>query len=142
MGNAISKILTANYPGDPASLAWIRHPRDAKTYDALEDSTGQPLQPTPWAAAVQKLHTTSLPITEGVGANESVGIIGDFSQCLIGTVNSGLNIRILDSGSVTDSNGVQYNAASQLMRLVVAHLRADVALLRPSWFTNMTGITA
>ena len=34
-----------------------------------------------------------------------------------------------------------WNATDQLMRHIVAYLRADVALLRPTWFTVLSGIT-
>jgi hypothetical protein len=43
---------------------------------------------------------------------------------------------------VTDASGGTVNPISQLMRFVVAHLRADVALPRPTWFAVLTGVTA
>jgi HK97 family phage major capsid protein len=142
VSNAVYKVMNANYPGEPSALAWVRHPREAKTYDALKEVGGQPLQPTPWAAAIQKLQTTSLPTTEGGGGNESIGIIGDFAQCVVGMRTSGLTIRILEAGSVTDSDGITHQAASEMKRLIVAYLRADVVLLRPTWFTLLSGITS
>ncbi len=130
--SAIGAIFAANYPGDPSALSLILHPRDAESLDSLEDSTGQPLQPTPWTAQLRKFTTTSLPTNLGGGSNESLAVLGDFSQLLFGMRTSGVTIRIVDSGSVTDSAGTTWNATSQLMRLVVAYLRADVCVLRPS----------
>jgi HK97 family phage major capsid protein len=140
--SAVEKVLSANFPGEISALAWVNHPRTAKTYDALEDTTGQPLQPTPWASQLTRMTTTSLPINEGGGTNEAVGVIGDFTQCVVGMRNEALNIRILEAGEVTDATGVTINAVSQMARFVVAYLRADVALLRPNWFTVLSGITA
>jgi HK97 family phage major capsid protein len=138
---AVGKAYAANYPGDPGGLSCVMNPREGETFDSLEDTTGQPLQPTPWAAALKKFATTSLPITEGGGGNESSMIVGDFSQVVIGMRTSGAMVRILESGTVTDSDNQVHEAASQLKKLIVAYLRADVVLLRPSWMTVLSGIT-
>ena len=76
------------------------------------------------------------------GSNESYSIVGDFSQLAFGMRTKGVVVRVLDSGTVTDGNSDSWNATSQLMRHVVVYLRADVAILRPTWFTVLTGITA
>ncbi|MEI8375357.1 MAG: phage major capsid protein [Planctomycetota bacterium] len=138
---AVLDILTANYPGRLEDLAWIQHPRTANSYDALADTLYQPLKASPWVAAPQRFMTTSLPINGGGGSNESTDIIGDFSQLLIG-IRQQVNIRVLDSGSVTDADGASWSAESQLMKLVVAYMRADTVLLRPTWFSTISGITA
>lgn len=138
---AVGSILDANYQGEVSGMSWITNPRDGLTFDGLTDTTGQPLNPTPWAGDLRRLSTTSLPADEGGGSNESVSIIGDFSQVLVGMRTTGVNIRILDSGQVSDANET-HNATSQLKKIIVAHLRADVALLRPSWMTVLSGITA
>lgn len=139
---AIGSIFSANYPGDASGLAWVSHPRDAETYDGLTDSTGQPLMPTPWAGALKRFTTTSLPTDEGGGSNESIGIVGDFSQVLIGMRTKGANVRILDAGNVTDADGKVHDAASELKKLIVVYLRADVAVMRPAWLSVLAGITA
>lgn len=138
---AIGKIMNANYPAQSDSLAWIQHPRDAETYDGLVDTTGQPLNPTPWAAGLNRFTTASVPSDLGAGDNESQAIIGDFSQVVVGMRTSGINIRVLESGSVEDEDGNFHEATSELKRLIVAYLRADVAVLRPQWLTVMNGIT-
>jgi len=137
---AVGKIITANYAGGVEGLAWINSPRTAEDYDGIEDGDGNPIVLSPWTAKLQRFVTTSIPITL-VGGAESVGIIGDFTQLVFG-IRQQLMIRILDSGSVTDSSGTTWNAASQLMRLVVAYLRADTCLLQPAHFCKLTGITS
>jgi len=68
-------------------------------------------------------------------------LLGDFSQVVIGMRTRGLVIRVLDSGTVTDSNSVSHQAHSELKRLIVAYLRADVCVIRPTWLTKLTGVT-
>ncbi len=48
---------------------------------------------------------------------------------------------MLESGTVTDSAGVTHNAASELKKLIVAYMRADIGVLRPTWMTKLTGVT-
>lgn len=132
---AVGDIMTANFPGEAGELSWIMHPRDETVMDLWKDGEGQPAQLTPWLAKLKRLRTTSLPTTEGAGGNESVSIIGHFRQMLFGTRTTGVVIRVLDSGTVTDSAGDTHVAESELKRLIVAYMRADVALLHPSWFT-------
>jgi HK97 family phage major capsid protein len=139
---AIGDIMAANYPGTVEQLAWINHPRTDDTLDGLADTTGQPLQPTPRVQKLRRYSTTSLPINEGGGTDESVSVVGDFSQLVVGMRTRGITIRVLDAGTVTDSVGDSINANTQLMRHIVAYVRADVAVLRPSWFTVMDGITS
>lgn len=133
ISSMVAKVYGQNYPGEPASLSLVYHPSVAAVYDGLVDTVnGQPLMPTPWAAAVKRHMTTKIPTTNMV--------IGDFSEVLIG-VRQNVRIRVLQSGSATDSSGTTWNAADQLMYLIVAHLRADVAVMRPSYFTVASGVT-
>lgn len=137
---AVGDILAANYPGEVSALSWIRHPRDAETYDGLLDTTDQPLRPTPWAEQLRKFHTTSISTTEDT--NKSFMVYGAFNELLIGMRTSGVVLEVLREGTITDSDSTTWNATTQLMRHVRAYLRADVALLRPTWFTVSTGVTA
>lgn len=139
---SVGDILGANYDGEIDDLAWIRHPRDAETFDGLQDTTNQPMRPTPWAEQIRKLHTTSISTTEGGSSNESYFVYGDFRQMLIGMRTTGVVLELLREGTVTDANSDTWNATTQLMRHVRAYLRADIALLRPTWFTVSTGVTA
>ncbi|MCH2210092.1 MAG: phage major capsid protein [Fuerstiella sp.] len=139
---AIGDVMAANYAGDVSGLAWINHPRTDDTLDGLQDTTNQPLMPTPRVAQLRRLSTTALPITEGGSSDESVSIVGDFSQLAFGMRTRSVVVRILDAGTATDSSGDSWNANTQLMRHIVAYMRADVAVLRPTFFTALTGITA
>jgi HK97 family phage major capsid protein len=102
--SAIGKILTANYPGDLASLAWIANPREWQTYDSLVDTTHQPLRPTEWASKPQRLSTTSIPINLGAGSDSEM-IVGDFSQMAMAVKTKGVQMQVFDQGSATDETG-------------------------------------
>ena len=140
--SAIKSIFEANYDRELRDVAWVTNPRDGATYDGLADTTGQPLRPTPWAADMRRFSTTSIATDEGGGSNESYMIVGDFRQCLVGMRTSGVNLEVLREGTVTDSSGDSWNATTQLLRHVRAYMRVDVALLRPTWFTVLSGVTA
>lgn len=131
---AVGDILAANYPGELSDLAWILNPTDAELLDNLsETGTGAPLAKTPWTAAPKQLITTNLT------AGHS--IIGHFPSLVVGMRSRGVVIRVLDAGSATDSDSVTWNAADQLMKLVVCHMRLDVAIMRPAWFSVLSGLT-
>jgi hypothetical protein len=100
----------------------------------------QPLRPSPWAEQLQKLFTTSISITEGTGA-DSYSVVGSFKEMLIGMRTTGVQIRRIPAGTATDADGVTHSAVDELKEWIVAFLRADVAILRPSWFTVLSGIT-
>lgn len=141
VSEAVEAILTANYTGDISDLAWLLHPREAAAYDQLIGTVdGEPLQPTRWVGQLKQHYTTKLPINGGGGGNEASMIVGDFSQLIIG-VRAAARIEILPVGTVTDGDGVTHNAAAELKRLIRAYLRMDVACLRPSHFTVLSGIT-
>ena len=139
-GTAVKEVLVDNYAGPISSLAWVGHPRDFAILDGLQDTTNQPLQPTEWVRQLRKFSTTSIATTEGGGSDESYAVIGDFSQVLVGMRTRGVQLRVANDGSVTDSSSTTFNATSQLMRHIVAFLRADSAVLRPTHFTYMSGI--
>ncbi len=142
VSSAVKKILQGNYNDDVANLAWIQNPRDAATYDGLQDTLHQPLRPTPWASKLQQLFTTSVSTVEGAGKNESFAVVGDFSQMLIGMRTSGIVLRRINDGAAADVAGITHNAVTELKEFIVAYLRADVAILRPTWFSVLSGITA
>ena len=138
---AVGDIYERDYTGDVGSLSWIRHPRDARTYAGLTDTTGQPLMAPEWASGLRKFQTTKLPADGGDGTDESLGIIGDFSELVIG-MRTRMNIRFTRDARVTDLDGNVHNAADELKGMFIAYLRADVAVLRPQFFQKLTGITA
>ena len=141
--NAIGDVYAANYQGDVSGLSWISSPRDVDLLSNLKtgiSSDNTPLMMPERVKMLQHFQTTSVDTDEGSGSDESWSIIGDFSQCVVGMRTSGVNIRIASDGTVNDGSS-DINATSQLMRHVVAYMRADVALLRPKWFTVLSGIT-
>ena len=138
VSSAIESIQAANYPEEDASgLAWIANPRDFKTYDGLVDTTGQPLQPTPWASQLRRMSTTSLEATAG----STSMVIGDFSQVILGVKPSGMRFEIFREGVASDENGDEYNAISQMLVWLRAYIRMDTAIIKPQFFTKLTGVT-
>lgn len=140
--SSVRQVFEANYPGEPSGLAWIMHPRDAATYDGLVEATeGQPLRPTPWAGELRQLMTTSMPTDLGGGA-ESQMIVGDFSEVVVGMRTTGVRVELLREGAITDDEGETHNLASEMKVAIRAYLRADVAVMRPAFFTVLSGVTA
>ncbi|MGH8597202.1 MAG: phage major capsid protein, partial [Gammaproteobacteria bacterium] len=92
----IQNILNAN--GKPNAV--ILCPRDAVKLGGLLDTTNQPMQTPPLYRDLLQLVTTSLPVTEGAGANESSSYIGDFTQLWWGVRDS---IRVEVSTEEGDS---------------------------------------
>jgi HK97 family phage major capsid protein len=141
MTTAVKELLVDNYSGDISGLAWIAHPRDYATYDGLVDTTNQSLRPTQWVGDLKRFSTTELPINGGAGTNESSMIVGDFTQCVLGMRTNGVQIRVSADGIANDGSS-DINATSQLLRWIIAFVRADVAVLRPDHFTALTGVLA
>jgi HK97 family phage major capsid protein len=141
---AIGSILSSNYAGEISGLSWIANPREGAKYDSLAtgiSSDKTPLPRTPWVSQLQTRYTTSLPITEGAGAESSM-ILGSFSEMIIGMRTRGVTIEVLPAGTATDAAGTTWNAASQMMRWVRAYLRVDMGLMHPAFFNVMTGVAA
>ena len=141
MTTAIKELLVDNYNGDISGLAWIAHPRDFVTYDGLVDTTNQLLRPTQWVGDLQRFATTEMPIDGGGRSNESSMIVGDFTQVVLGMRTNGVQIRV-SADRIANDGSSDINATSQLLRWIVAYVRADVGVLRPDHFTVMNGVTA
>ncbi|MEX0624570.1 phage major capsid protein [Saccharospirillum sp.] len=137
VSQAVGSIMGANYTNDPEGLSWIMNPRDGGTYDRLVAGDNQPLRPSPWAGALNRLPTTSL---EPVGGETNM-IIGDFSQVLVGMRTGGVVFDVVDSGSISDGENT-INAASQFVRFLRARVRFDAVMMRPDWLTVLRGVTA
>jgi HK97 family phage major capsid protein len=132
LADAVGRLLTQNERGP---FAAVMHPRTFSTCDRLVDSTGQPMQKPDSVRALRFLTTTSLPTNLGAGANEAPVIVGDFGQLAIG-VRQNLEIEISRDGQDSTGRGFQRNEV-----LIRATLRADVALLRPTAFCTLGGVT-
>ena len=143
MTTAITSILAANYPDDISDLAWIMNPTIGGTYDGLvsgitNDNT--PLEPTPWVRQLQRFFTTNLAVYGSPQVYNMV--LGRFSECLVGMRTSGVVIDVLDQGQVTDEDSTSWNATTQFLRFVRARIRIDALLMRPTWFTVLSGVEA
>ena len=122
--NAVTECLKDNETPN----ALILHPRDDGILAALLDTTNQPMRRPDRIQELQVLTTTTLPTTQGAGA-ESSAIVGDFTQLLIG-------VRREISLSIDRSLGF---AEFQLQLRGIA--RVDCLVARPSAFCVLSGIT-
>lgn len=122
--NARTNLLSANHTPN----AIIAHPRDEGTYVGLTDGDGQPLMMPAAVSSIPMLTTTSVPTDGGVGTNESMILMGDFSRLMLG-IRSEVRIEILRE---TFADRLQYG--------FLAHLRADVVLEHRAAFSKITGI--
>jgi len=138
---AVRRILDSNFQGDVSSLAWVRSPNIGEAYDGLVDSTGQPLQPTPWASKLQVFHTTTIPDTLGSGGNESEMYFGDFSQVAI-FVRRGVTIELLREGLLANAVDGDENLISEFKYAIRCSMRVDVLCLRPDHFVFADGVTS
>jgi HK97 family phage major capsid protein len=113
----------------PTAAVW--HPRTARTYRKMKDSTGQPLRAPEPVNSLPKLSTTSVPINQTQGTATGVCstvLMGDFTQAILG-MREGLNITLLRE---------RFADTGQLA--FVAHIRADVAFAHPESFVKLLGV--
>lgn len=125
---AIREVQTRN--ADVTGL--IAHPRTWATLAGLADTTGQPLRAPEYASAITQHSTTGVPadLTVGSATTCSLMFAGDWSRLLIG-VRPSISIRIIrDSSRYVD----------ELSTVIIAHVRADIALEQPAAFSVEKGI--
>ena len=111
--------------------AAIYHPRTARTYRKLKDTTNQPLEAPAPLDTLPKLTTTSVPIdqTQGTAAGIcSTVLMGDFRRAILG-MREMLNIQMLNQ---------TYAATGEIG--FIAHIRADVGFATPSSFCKLIGV--
>jgi HK97 family phage major capsid protein len=125
LSRARTAILTANQ----SPTAFVMHPRDEGTFTDLVDADGNPLVMPTRLAEIPMYTTTSLPVDGGAGDDESTIIAGDFRRLMVG-IRSEIRVEILKTTAYT--NNLQY--------IVLAHLRADVAVTHPGAFFTLTGV--
>lgn len=141
LSNAVGKIYENNYPGEPSELSVIMPPRDATVLDQMTDLEGRTLEPTKWVGALKKFTTTSMRTNLGAGSDESEALVIHGPSVLIG-IRRQLEGQLLNSGTARDEYGVEINAVTQHCKFLRLTMFADVALLRPTWATAVTGILA
>ena len=116
-----------------APTAAIWHPRTARTYRKLKDTTGQPLVAPEPVASMPKLSTTAVPIdqTQGTAAGIcSTVLMGDFSEAILG-IRESLTILRLDQ---------TFAANGQIG--FWARMRGDVAFAHEASFCKLIGVKA
>lgn len=125
---AVEAIAEANLTAEAAIL----HPRDAGSLDRKKDGSGNPLEaPESWRS-LRKVTTTSLPIDEGVGSDESVAFVGGFDELYMG-------VRMPITFEISREADNAFRDFQILFRCV---LRADFGVARPTGLTVISGITA
>jgi HK97 family phage major capsid protein len=126
-----------NENGQPTGV--IMSPRTAGAIDRLKEATtNAPLTPPASYAALSKYVTKQIPDTliHGTSTVASAAIVGNFSQIVMGLAPSEGGLR----GIRID---VSREAAFDTLELLIrAYIRADIAILRPRWFTTIKGILA
>ena len=129
-----NKLVDAVFAGPennaPAPTAMIYHPRTGKTIAKIKDGQGLPLIYPTEVANVPKMMTTSIPITETLGANSDCSsiITGYFPHMLVG-IRTGLRIDVLKE---------RYGEFMQYGFL--AHMRGDMQLAQKKSFAHIRGI--
>jgi HK97 family phage major capsid protein len=137
-GSAIGKCLAANAEID--SLSILQNSDVDTALDGLVDTLYQPLRPSPNFAKIAdagRKYVANGIVTSGTPAS-TYAVVGDFSQVLIGMQQS-LMIEVSREGGygVGESAG---NAFAQGQVLLRALIMCDVAILRPTWFAQISDI--
>ncbi len=114
-----------------APTAAIWHPRTARTYRKLKDTTNQPLEAPDPLGTLPKLSTTAVPIdqTQGTATTQcSTVLMGDWTEAILGMRE---NLTILRLDQTFAANG-------QIG--FWARLRADVGFAHGASFCKLIGI--
>lgn len=131
--DAVTAVRTAN--GEPSAA--ILHPRDVGTLAKLTGTANDHyLAPPEEIRNLRRLTTTQVPANRGGGANESLAFIGDFSWLWYG-IRTALTVET--SRQAADSSG---SAFANMQVWIRAYVRMDTAVVRPGFFTVLSGITA
>lgn len=130
--NARLPILTSN--GMPSGVVYS--PREEVWLEQLKDGDGRYLLPPESWTRMKKVSTNQIPtnMVQGQRDDASCSFTGDFSQMLIGMRT---NLVIEASRQAADASG---SAFGDLQIWIRGYLRADVCVVRPTWFTVIKGI--
>ena len=109
------------------ATGWCMTPAVFEAFETLADAAGNPIQVQ---ASVERLkREVSNQVPTGYA------ILGDYSQVLYG-VRKSIELKMAEAGAGSGSEAFSRNQV-----LIRAIVRADVAILRPTWFTKLTGIS-
>lgn len=150
-GTAIGRCLAAN--AELANLSVLHNSDVEVALDNLVDTQHQPLRPSPNYASIRDrgaVYTANGIATEGDPAS-TYSLIGDFSQVLFG-MQQNLQLEVSKTGGYVASQAVdlplgqsiavgdQVDAFSRGMYLIRAMMMVDVAIIRPSFFSQVADI--
>ena len=125
-------------PSATSSGCPTRRSRKPASASAAPSATGQPLNPPDSFRSLERYVTAQVPnnFTQGTSNVASDAFVGDWSQFAIGMRTS---IRIEATQLGADENGLGFASLSVLVR---AWMRVDFAVLQPSAFVVISGLTA
>jgi HK97 family phage major capsid protein len=126
----VQKLLEANVPLEQADRNAIMSPRTWATFEGLSASDGQPLQRPRALDRMEFRPTTSIPNDLGVGTDESIAIMGDFRDLVMG-------VRM---EATVEALRLQTYATNLLVEFV-GWTRVDFMVRRPASFVVCSGIT-
>lgn len=110
----------------------IFNPSVSAILDGLTAGDDQPLNPPrSFESLKNRLVTNQVPNNLGIGENETISVMGDFTQMIFGS-------RLTTTIDMSEHAGDVFSRYQVCFRAVV---RGDVALSRPSHFVTMSGIT-
>ena len=128
--NLLDAVYALELSNARGMTAAIWHPRTARTYRKMKDTTGQPLRMPEPIDALPKLATTAVPITQTQGTNSDCSTVffGNFPSAIVG-IREQLHIQMLPE-RYADTGEVGF----------IAHMRADVQFEHPEEFCTLTGV--
>ena len=127
----LQRLLEANVALERAERNAIMSPRTWATLENLQSTTNQPLMRPRALDRMVFRPTTSVPNNLGVGSSESLVIMGDFSDLVLG-------VRMEAS---VESLRLQSFAENLLLEFV-GWTRVDFMVRRPASFVELQGVTA
>jgi HK97 family phage major capsid protein len=136
--DAAQSIYEANYPGEYSGLSVIMPPRTktalAKIVTGINgDKTS--LVPPREFQDMKKFATTQASVKLGASADESMVMVGDFTQAVL-VVRTGVTIEATRVGAQGTNS-----AFTDLQVWLRAYVRVDTAAIRPAFFSKITGVT-
>jgi HK97 family phage major capsid protein len=122
--SAIGVLRQGNFTADGV----IHSARTLTKLDGLVDSTTQPLNQPRVVAELPTFSTSKIPVTLGIGANESVSFVGEWQNLVVGVRQQISLARSTDAG---------FDMNETWLRAI---LRADVMVVRPAAFVKLEGL--
>lgn len=129
--SGLQKLLESNVPLERTEQNAIMSPRTWGTLENLQATDGQPLMRPRALDKMVFRPTTSIPNNLGVGEDESLAIMGDFRDLVLG-VRMEASVEALRLQTF----------ASNLQLEFIGWTRVDFMVRRPASFVVLEGITA